>query len=120
METEDEQQQALNAAQLLKARPALKTDEWACSDAKCAFINNDKRNTCQACGKSKRFRRCMNVYLIISRTSLYLKQNLVRRTELVEKLVKKQRKNQKVYFLPKTGYAQSKNFTYELVRLTFF
>ncbi|CAK5083947.1 unnamed protein product [Meloidogyne enterolobii] len=36
-----------------RPRPVLKEGEWACVDAKCAFINGEKRNTCQKCGKAK-------------------------------------------------------------------
>ena len=34
-----------------RPRPVLKEGEWACVDAKCAFINGEKRNVCQKCGK---------------------------------------------------------------------
>ncbi|KHN85452.1 Zinc finger Ran-binding domain-containing protein 2 [Toxocara canis] len=34
-------------------RRALKDGEWACVDAKCAYINSDRRSACERCGKSK-------------------------------------------------------------------
>ncbi|KAI6184415.1 hypothetical protein M3Y97_00593800 [Aphelenchoides bicaudatus] len=34
-------------------RAALKPGEWACSDSKCATINQEKRQNCIDCGKSK-------------------------------------------------------------------
>lgn len=34
-----------------KSRPALKEGEWACVDAKCAYINGEKRMDCHKCGK---------------------------------------------------------------------
>lgn len=33
-------------------RRALRAGEWACVDAKCAYINGEKRHTCESCGKS--------------------------------------------------------------------
>ncbi|KAI1720279.1 yip1 domain-containing protein [Ditylenchus destructor] len=34
-------------------RRALRPGEWACVDAKCAYINAEKRTTCEICGKGK-------------------------------------------------------------------
>ncbi|VDN52478.1 unnamed protein product [Dracunculus medinensis] len=34
-------------------RRALKEGEWACVDAKCAYINSDRHVVCDRCGKSK-------------------------------------------------------------------
>lgn len=37
-------------------RRALKEGEWACVDAKCAYINSDRHVVCDRCGKSNFFK----------------------------------------------------------------
>lgn len=34
-------------------RRALREGEWACVDAKCAYINADRVTVCERCGKAK-------------------------------------------------------------------
>ena len=34
------------------SRRVLKPGEWACTDVKCGNVNTDKRDRCDACGKS--------------------------------------------------------------------
>ncbi|VDO61053.1 unnamed protein product [Onchocerca flexuosa] len=34
-------------------RRALREGEWACIDAKCAYINADRVSVCERCGKAK-------------------------------------------------------------------
>ncbi|KAK6736140.1 hypothetical protein RB195_019051 [Necator americanus] len=36
-----------------RSRRILKEGEWACTDPKCAQVNAEYRNACEACGKSK-------------------------------------------------------------------
>ncbi|KAK0394743.1 hypothetical protein QR680_000911 [Steinernema hermaphroditum] len=35
------------------SRRAVKEDEWACVDSKCAFINRESYTSCRSCGKEK-------------------------------------------------------------------
>ncbi|RCN39727.1 hypothetical protein ANCCAN_14348 [Ancylostoma caninum] len=37
----------------MRSRRILKEGEWACTDPKCAQVNAEYRNACEACGKSK-------------------------------------------------------------------
>ncbi|KAI6196612.1 hypothetical protein M3Y94_01130300 [Aphelenchoides besseyi] len=34
-------------------RRALKPGDWACSNAKCSFVNSERRSTCESCGRTK-------------------------------------------------------------------
>ncbi|MFH4975549.1 hypothetical protein AB6A40_002258 [Gnathostoma spinigerum] len=48
------ERQRRNAGNVVTAAPqrrALKDGEWACIDAKCAFINSDRHQVCDRCGK---------------------------------------------------------------------
>uniref|UniRef100_A0A0N5AW31 Zinc finger Ran-binding domain-containing protein 2 n=1 Tax=Syphacia muris TaxID=451379 RepID=A0A0N5AW31_9BILA len=44
---------ASNVVSAVPQRRALKDGEWACLDAKCAYINSDRSRVCERCGKAK-------------------------------------------------------------------
>lgn len=48
---ERQRQTASNVVSAVPQRRALKDGEWACLDAKCAYINSDRSRVCERCGK---------------------------------------------------------------------